>query len=65
MTFDVDMSADPTGTALVFLAVVMNTSNQISNTDLALGGGPANQATTADQLVVASPRVAAKSVVLT
>lgn len=65
VTFDVDMSADPTGTALVFLAVVMNTSNQISNTDLALGGGAANQATTADQLVVASPRVAAKSVVLT
>ena len=63
MTFDVDLSADPTGTALVFLAVVMNTSNQISNTDLALGG--ANQAQTADQLVAASPHVAAKSVVLT
>ena len=63
VTFDVDMSADPTGAAVVFLAVVMSTSNQISNTDLSLGG--ANQAQTGDQLVVASPHVAAKSVVLT
>jgi hypothetical protein len=63
VTFDVDLSADSTGTALVFLAVVMNPSNQISNTDLALGA--ANQAQTADQLAVASPHVAAKSVVLT
>jgi hypothetical protein len=63
VTFDVDMSADPSGAAVVFLAVVMSTSNQISATDLSLGG--ANQAQTGDQLVVASPHVAAKSVVLT
>ena len=62
VTFDVDLSAAATGTAVVFLAVVMSTSNQISNADLALG---ANQAQTGDQLVVASPHVAAKSLVLT
>jgi hypothetical protein len=38
----------------------MAASNQISATDLSLGG--ANTAQTADQLVVASPHVAAKSV---
>jgi hypothetical protein len=63
VTFDVDLSAAATGTAVVFLAVVMSTSNQIANADLALGG--ANQAQTGDQLVVASPHVAAKSLVLT
>jgi len=63
VTFDVDLSADTTGSAIVFLAVVMSTSNQIAAADLSLGG--ANQAQTGDQLVVASPHVAAKSVVLT
>ncbi len=63
VTFDVDLSAAATGTAIVFLAVVMSTSNQISNADLALGG--ANHAQTGDQLVLASPHVAAKSLVLT
>jgi hypothetical protein len=63
ITFDVDMSADASGTAVVFLAVVMSTSNQIGNGDLSLGG--ANQAQTGDQLVQASPHVAAKSIVLT
>lgn len=59
VTFDIDLS-DATGTAVVLLAVVMSTSNQISAADLSLGG--ANTAQTADQLVVASPHVAAKSV---
>jgi len=63
VTFDVDLSGDATGSAIVFLAVVMNASNQIAAADLSLGG--ANQAQTGDQLVVASPHVAAKSVVLT
>jgi hypothetical protein len=40
-----------------------STSNQIGNGDLSLGG--ANQAQTGDQLVQASPHVAAKSIVLT
>ena len=63
ITFDVDMSAVASGTAVVFLAVVMSTSNQIGNGDLTLGG--ANQAQAGYQLVVASPHVAAKSIVLT
>jgi hypothetical protein len=63
VTFDVDLSSAATGTAIVFLAVVMSTSNQISNVDLALGG--ANQAQAGNELVVASPHVAAKSLVLT
>jgi hypothetical protein len=59
VTFDVDLS-DATGSAVALVAVVMATSNQISAADLSLGG--ANTAQTADQLVVASPHVAAKSV---
>jgi hypothetical protein len=59
VTFDVDLS-DASGGAVALVAVVMNTSNQLSDSDLALGGG--NKAQTADQLVVASPHVAAKSV---
>jgi hypothetical protein len=62
VTFNVDLSGDAAGTAIVFLAVVMSDSNQIGNADLALGGGP--QAQTGDQLVVASPHVAAKSILV-
>jgi hypothetical protein len=59
-TFTPDLSADPSGSAILLLAVVMSDSNQISAADLQLSGGA--QATTADQLVVASPHVAAKSI---
>ena len=59
VTFSVDLS-DASGSAVALLAVVMATSNQISDADLSLGG--ANTAQTGDQLVVASPHVAAKSV---
>ena len=41
----------------------MSDSNQISAADLELGGG--SQATTADQLVLSSPHVAARSILLT
>jgi hypothetical protein len=63
VTFNVDLSADGAGTAIVLLAVVMSDSNQIGNADLSLGGGP--QAQTGDQLVVASPHAAAKSILIT
>jgi hypothetical protein len=62
VTFAVDLSADPTGSAVVFLAVVMSDVDQISATDLSLGG--ANLALTGDQLVTSSPHVAAKSLQL-
>jgi hypothetical protein len=62
VTFDVDLSADATGSAVVFLAVVMSELDQISAADLALGG--ANPAQTGDQLVTSSPHVAAKSLQL-
>lgn len=62
VTFDVDLSADATGSAVVFLAVVMSELDQISAADLALGG--ANTAQTGDQLVTSSPHVAAKSLQL-
>jgi hypothetical protein len=60
VTFTPDLSADASGTAILLLAVVMSDSNQISAADLQLSGG--SQASTADQLVVASPHVAAKSI---
>ena len=59
LTFDVDLTADASGTAVVFLAVVMSDLDQIGAADLSLGG--ANTAQTGDQLVVSSPHVAAKS----
>jgi hypothetical protein len=59
VTFDVDLSADAFGSAVVLLAVVMSEEDQIGDADLALGG--VNKAQTGDQLVVASPHVAAKS----
>jgi hypothetical protein len=58
VTFNVDLS-DASGSAVALVAVIMDTSNQISDADLSLGG---NQAQTADQLVVASPHAATKSV---
>ena len=63
MTFAPDFSGVPSGTAILLLAVVMSDSNQISAADLQLGGG--SQATTADQLVLSSPHVAARSILLT
>jgi hypothetical protein len=59
VTFTPDFSGDARGTAILLLAVVMSDSNQISAADLSLG---AQQATTADQLVLSSPHVAAKSI---
>jgi hypothetical protein len=44
---------------VALVAVIMDTSNQISDADLSLGGA---QAQTAGQLVVASPHAGAKSV---
>ncbi len=63
VTFAPDFSGVPSGTAILLLAVVMSDSNQISAADLQLGGG--SQATTADQLVLSSPHVAARSILLT
>jgi hypothetical protein len=63
VTFDVDLTADATGSAIVFLAVVMSDPDQISTADLALGGP--NTAQTGDQLVTSSPHAAAKSLQLT
>jgi hypothetical protein len=62
VTFDVDLSGDAAGTAIVLLAVVLSDSNPISAADLSLGGGPPAQ--TGDQLVVASPHAAAKSILV-
>ena len=62
MTFTPDLSADADGTAILLLAVVMSDNNQISAADLQLSGS--STATTADQLVLSSPHVAAKSIVL-
>jgi len=59
VTFDVDLSAEASGSAVVFLAVVMSEPDQISAGDLSLGG--ANPAQTGDQLVSSSPHVVAKS----
>jgi hypothetical protein len=59
VSFDVDLTATASGTAVVFMAVVMSAQDQITAADLSLGGG--NDATTGDQLVVSSPHVAAKS----
>jgi hypothetical protein len=58
VTFAPDFSDLGRGAAIMLLAVVMSDSNQISATDLQLG---AQQATTADQIVLSSPHVAAKS----
>ena len=63
VSFSPDFSGDPSGTAILLLAVVMSDSNQIGAADLQLGGG--SQATTADQLVLSSPHVAAKSILIT
>jgi hypothetical protein len=62
VTFALDLSGDASGTAILLLAVVMSDSNQISAADLQAGTNPA--ATTADQLVLSSPHVAAKSIVI-
>jgi hypothetical protein len=62
VTFALDLSGDASGTAILLLAVVMSDSNQISAADLQLTSS--SQATTADQLVLSSPHVAAKSIVI-
>jgi hypothetical protein len=62
VTFALDLSGDASGTAILLLAVVMSDSNQISAADLQLSSS--SQATTADQLVLSSPHVAAKSIVI-
>jgi hypothetical protein len=62
VTFALDLSADASGTAILLLAVVMSDSNQISAADLQLTS--TSQATTADQLVLNSPHVAAKSIAI-
>jgi hypothetical protein len=63
VSFDLDLSGDVDGSAFVLLAVVMSGTNQISAADLRLT--PTTNATTADQLVVTSPHVAARSIELT
>jgi hypothetical protein len=61
VTFTLDLSAVPSGSAILLLAVVMSATNPIDKTaDLHLSDGA--HATTADQLVFASPHVAAKSI---
>lgn len=60
VSFDLDLSAEPSGSTFVLLAVVMSASNQITAADLLLS--PGTNATTVDQLVTASPHVAARSV---
>jgi hypothetical protein len=61
VTFTLDLSAVASGRAILLLAVVMSATNPIDKTaDLHLEDGA--HATTADQLVVASPHVAAKSI---
>ena len=62
VTFDVDLSADPSGAAIVFLAVVMSEPDQISAADLSMGGGTAQSGF---ELVASSPHAAARSVQLT
>jgi hypothetical protein len=62
VTFTPDLSADASGAAILLLAVVMSDSNQISAADLQLSSS--TQATTADQLVLSSPHVAAKSIAI-
>jgi hypothetical protein len=59
VAFDVDLSAESSGSVVAFLAVVMSLPDQISADDLSLGG--ANTAQTADQLVSTSPHVVAES----
>ena len=59
VTFDVDLSAESSGSVVTFLAVVMSLPDQISADDLSLGGTTTAQ--TGDQLVSASPHVVAKS----
>jgi hypothetical protein len=62
VTFTPDLSADASGSAILLLAVVMSDSNQIAPADLQLTS--TTQATTADQLVLSSPHVAAKSIAI-
>jgi hypothetical protein len=62
VTFTVDLSADAAGSAILLMAVVLSATNQISPADLRLSA--TTQAATADQLVMSSPHVAAKSIVI-
>ncbi len=62
VTFDLDLSAEADGTAFVLLAVVMSGSNQIGPDDLRAGA--VSDATTATELVMRSPHVAARTVQL-
>jgi hypothetical protein len=62
VTFDVDFTADSDGSTFVLLAVVMSGTNQIGPTDLR--GGASTDATTANDLVLRSPHVAARSIQL-
>ena len=62
VTFNVDLSADAAGSMILLMAVVLSTVNQISPADLQLTA--TTQAATADQLVMSSPHVAAKSLLI-
>jgi hypothetical protein len=62
VTFDVDFTTDADGSTFVLLAVVMSGTNQIGPTDLR--GGAATDATTANDLVLRSPHVAARTIQL-
>jgi hypothetical protein len=62
VTFDVDLSGDAAGSAVLLLAVVFSTTNRITAADLRLTA--VTQAATADQLVMSSPHVAARSILI-
>jgi hypothetical protein len=62
VTFTLDLTGDSPGDAILLLAVVMSTTNRITATDLQLT--TTTQATTAEQLVMSSPHVAARSILI-
>jgi len=57
VTFDVDLTGQPSDTAIMLVAVVMNTSNQITAAEI-------GAAQDVEVLVMASPHVAAKAILL-
>jgi hypothetical protein len=62
VTFNVDLSGDGAGSAVLLLAVVFSATNRITPADLRLTA--TTQAATAEQLVMSSPHVAAKSILI-
>jgi len=62
VSFDVDYTTDSDGATFALLAVVMSGTNQIGPADLQ--GGTGTDATTANDLVLRSPHVAALTIQL-